>query len=260
MVPRTPRARHSPQTGVFGDSGLGAEGRSGELEGPGSASCGRVGSRGAGGVPHVGQLACHTVCPAGPSAGVGRAEGWVVEFLSSHPGESGGPPVAAGRELRVGLGALLAVPWPVPRPGASPYTSSSVSCPVPFLSCPTLPLPPVPGWASGVQAWLAAGGPHRRPGPGDEVGLSGPGAAVSVPRAGAVTPVIRASTSPVGLTTSPAGTWPLSDGVSGQKYLSEAHPMPPTGKSGDAGPSLLVTVNVQRDTCLSSRRARGVST
>lgn len=228
---------------------LGAEGRSREPEGPGPASCGRVGSRGAGGVPHVGRLACHTACPVGPSAGVGRAGGSVVEFLSNHPGESSGPPMAPGRELRVGLGALLAVHWPVPTPRVSPCTSSSVSC-------LTTPLPPVLGWASGVWAWLAAGAPHRRPGPGDAAGLSGPGAAVSEPRAGAVAPVIGASASPVGLTTSPAGTWPLSDGTSGLQYLSKAHQMPATGKSpgwtpsGDAGPSRLVIVSVQWGTCL----------
>lgn len=208
-VPGTHSSRHSPQA-----AGVGAEGTTGKLEGPGSAFCGCVGSRGAGSVSPVGRLECHMTWPVGPSAGVGQAGGSTVEFLSSHPGGSTGPSVTPGRELWVGLGVLLAIHWPVPRPGAWLGTSSSAPCAVLFLSSPTMPLPPLLGGDPGVRAWPDAGVPHRCPGLGDRVGVSGPKAVVSMPRAGAVTVVTGDSTLPGGLTTSPAGTYPLSEGVS----------------------------------------------
>lgn len=215
MVPRTHCFRHLPQAGVSRDAGNGADDRSGGPEGPGSVFCGCVGSRGAGGVSHVGRLACHTTWPVGPSAGVGQVGTSVVEFLGNNPGGSSRPPVAPGRELWVGLGAMVAIHWLVPRLEASLGTSFSMPCPVLFLSCPTTPLPPLLGGVPGVRAWPAAGVPHGCPGLGDEAGVSRLTAVVSAPRAGANTPVVRDSAPPVGLTTSPVGTHSLSDGVSG---------------------------------------------
>lgn len=174
--------------------------------------------------------------PVGPSAGVGKAGGSVVEFLSNCPGASSGPSVAPGRELRVGLGALVAIHWPVPRLEASLGTSSSTPCPVLFLSCPTTPLPPILGGGPGVWAWPAAGVPHGRPGLGDKVGVSRPRAVASVLRAGAITPVVRDSALPAGLTSSPARTSHSQMGCLVQKHLNKAYQMPPMSKSPPGGP------------------------
>lgn len=201
--------------------GVEAKGRSGEPECPGSVFGGHVGPRGAGGVPRGGRLVCHT-WPGGPSAGRGRACGSAVEFLSNHPEASNRPSVGPGRELRVGPGALLAAHWLVPRPGALLGAASSTPCPVLFLSCPTTPLSPLLGGGPGVWAWPAAGVPHECPGLGDKAGVSRPRAAVSALTAGAVTLVARDCAPSVGLATSPAGTQPLSDGVSGPQTSQQS--------------------------------------
>lgn len=218
-----PHSRHSPQAGVFRDVGLGAKGRSGDPEGPGFEFCGCVGSRGAGDVSRVERLVSHTTCPVGPSIGVAQKDDSMVEFLHNHPEGSRRLSVAPRREVCVGPGALLAVHWPFPRP-VDTLDTSSMPCPVLFLSCSTTLLPALLGGVPGVWAWLTAGVPHGCLGLGDKVGVSRPRAVVSVPRAGAVTPVAGDSTPPVGLTTSPAETRPLSDGASGPELPEQSPP------------------------------------
>lgn len=185
---------------------MGAEGRSGELEGPGSKGCGSVGSKGAGGVFQEERLACHSMWSVGLSVGVVQKDGSVVEFLANHPVVSSKPFMVPGGELGVVPGALLAVHWPVTKPGAILGTSSSTPCPVLFLSCLTTPLPPLLGGGPGVWAWPAVGVPQECPGLGHEMGVSRSRAIVPVLSAGAVTPVAGARIPPVGFTTSPAET------------------------------------------------------
>lgn len=184
---------------------MGAKGRSGELEGPRPKCCGSAGSRG-GGASQEERLACRSMGSVGLSAGVGQKDGSVVEFLANHPVVSSKPFMVPGGELGVVPGALLAVHWPVTKPGAILGTSSSTPCPVLFLSCLTTPLPPLLGGGPGVWAWPAVGVSQGRPGLGHEMGVSRSRTIVPVLSTGAVTPVAGARIPPVGFTTSPAET------------------------------------------------------
>lgn len=107
-----------------------------------------------------GTLACHSVWSVGPSRGVGRKDGSVLEFLANHPVVSSKPFMVLGGELGIVPGVLLAVHWPLARPRATLDNSSSMPCPVLFLSCLTTPLPPLLGGGPGVWVWPAAGVPQ----------------------------------------------------------------------------------------------------